>query len=45
VTDTIGVRRLWFFLVMPWFAFTLTVHSAACLLRDIQRLPQPEIHS
>lgn len=35
VTNTIGVRRLWFFLVMPWFAFTLTIHSAACLLRDL----------
>jgi TRAP-type C4-dicarboxylate transport system permease small subunit len=42
VTDTIGVRRLWFFLVMPWFAFTLMVHSAACLLRDIQSIPEPE---
>jgi TRAP-type C4-dicarboxylate transport system permease small subunit len=41
VTDTIGIRRLWFFLVMPWFAFTLTVHSAACLLRDIRRIPEP----
>lgn len=35
VTNTIGVRRLWFFLIMPLFAFTLTVHSAACLLRDL----------
>ncbi len=45
VTDTIGVRRLWFFFVMPWFAFTLSVHSAACLLRDILQLPQPEMPS
>ncbi|MCR9139738.1 MAG: TRAP transporter small permease subunit [Alphaproteobacteria bacterium] len=35
VTNTIGVRRLWFFLVMPWFAFTLTIHSAACLLQAL----------
>ena len=35
VTNTIGVRRLWFFLIMPLFAFTLTVHSTACLLRDL----------
>jgi C4-dicarboxylate transporter, DctQ subunit len=35
VTNTIGVRRLWFFLIMPLFACTLTIHSAACLLRDL----------
>lgn len=39
VTNTIGVRRIWFFLVMPWFAFTLAVHSAACLLRDVYQIP------
>ena len=36
VTNTIGVRRVWFFLVMPLFAFTLLVHSAACLIKDIR---------
>jgi TRAP-type C4-dicarboxylate transport system permease small subunit len=36
VTNTIGVRRLWFFLVMPVFAFTLLVHSTACLIQDLQ---------
>lgn len=36
VTNTIGVRRLWFFLVMPVFAFTLLVHSMACLIQDLQ---------
>jgi C4-dicarboxylate transporter DctQ subunit len=35
VTNTIGVRRVWFFLVMPVFAFTLLVHSSACLIQDI----------
>jgi TRAP-type C4-dicarboxylate transport system permease small subunit len=35
VTNTIGVRRVWFFLVMPVFAFTLLVHSLACLIQDI----------
>lgn len=39
VTNTIGVRRLWFFLVMPLFAFTLTIHSTACLLRDLHGTP------
>lgn len=36
VTNTIGVRRLWFFLVMPVFAFTLLVHSMACLIQDLR---------
>jgi len=36
VTNTIGVRRVWFFLVMPMFAFTLFVHSCACLVQDLQ---------
>jgi C4-dicarboxylate transporter, DctQ subunit len=36
VTNTIGVRRLWFFLVMPLFAITLLVHSTACLIQDIR---------
>ncbi len=35
VTNTIGVRRLWFFLIMPIFAVTLSIHSAACLMRDL----------
>lgn len=39
VTNTIGVRRLWFFLIMPLFACTLTVHSAACLLQDLFGTP------
>lgn len=39
VTNTIGVRRLWFFLVMPLFAFTLTIHSTSCLLRDLHGTP------
>ena len=39
VTNTIGVRRLWFFLIMPIFALTLTIHSAACLLRDLTDTP------
>jgi C4-dicarboxylate transporter, DctQ subunit len=40
ITNTIGVRRLWFFLIMPLFAFTLTIHSAACLLRDFTGQPK-----
>lgn len=44
VTNTIGVRRLWFFLVMPVFAFTLLIHSLACLIQDLRgqnRLDMP----
>ncbi|WP_305985659.1 TRAP transporter small permease [Roseibium sp. MMSF_3544] len=40
VTNTIGVRRLWFFLIMPVFAITLTIHSAACLLQDLHGPPE-----
>lgn len=36
VTNTIGVRRLWFFLVLPVFSFTLLIHSTACLIQDLQ---------
>lgn len=35
ITNTIGVRRLWFFLVMPVFAATLIIHCLACLLQDL----------
>ena len=35
-TDTIGVRRVWFFLVIPIFAVTLTVHSLAGLCLHIR---------
>ncbi len=40
VTNTIGVRRLWFFLVMPLFAVTLAIHSAACLARNLASAPE-----
>lgn len=32
-TDTIGIRRLWFFLIIPVFAITLALHSLAGLCR------------
>ncbi|WP_419908870.1 TRAP transporter small permease [Hoeflea sp.] len=35
MTSTIGVRRFWFFLVMPWFALSLSIHCLACLAEDL----------
>lgn len=34
-TATIGVGKIWFFLIMPWFAATLTIHAAANLAEDV----------
>jgi TRAP-type C4-dicarboxylate transport system permease small subunit len=34
-TSTTGTLKIWFFLAMPWFAFTLTVHALANLLEDL----------
>jgi TRAP-type C4-dicarboxylate transport system permease small subunit len=38
MTSTIGVRRFWFFLVMPWFALSLSIHCLACLAEDLSNL-------
>lgn len=35
MTSTIGLRRFWFFLVMPWFALSLSIHCLACLAEDL----------
>lgn len=34
-TSTIGIGKIWFFLIMPWFAVTLTIHGAANLAEDV----------
>lgn len=34
-TDTIGLRRLWFFMVIPVFALTLAVHSLAGIFQHV----------
>jgi len=36
--NTIPVRKVWFFLAMPWFALTMAVHAAANLAEDIAAL-------
>jgi TRAP-type C4-dicarboxylate transport system permease small subunit len=33
-TMTTGTRKAWFFLIMPWFAFTLTIHALANFIED-----------
>ena len=35
MTSTIGLRRFWFFLVMPWFSLSLSLHCLACLAEDL----------
>jgi hypothetical protein len=30
-----GLPHFWFFLVMPWFALTLTVHALTNLAEDL----------
>jgi len=32
---TIPIRKFWFFLVMPWFACTLSLHALATLAEDL----------
>lgn len=34
-TPVLGLPYFWFFLVMPWFALTLTVHALANLTEDL----------
>lgn len=32
--STIGIRKVWFYLVMPWFSATMTIHALANLSED-----------
>lgn len=34
-TATMGIAKVWFFLVVPWFALTLAIHAAANLVEDV----------
>ncbi len=38
MTSTIGLRRFWFFLVMPWFSLSLSLHCLACLAEDLSEV-------
>lgn len=42
ITPVMEVRAVWFFLIMPWFALTLTVHALTNLAEDAGLLPRPE---
>jgi len=33
--NTIPLRKFWFFLIMPWFALTLSLHATTNLLADV----------
>ncbi|MCM0019120.1 MAG: TRAP transporter small permease subunit [Tagaea sp.] len=33
-TNTLGIPKIWVWLVMPWFSFTWTVHALANFLED-----------
>ena len=41
-TPVMGLRFFWFFLIMPWFAMTLTVHALTNLVEDLGLIePRP----
>ena len=35
-TQTLGVAKFWFYLILPWFAFSMIVHGAANLIEIAQ---------
>jgi len=41
VTPVLGTRSFWFYLVMPWFALTLTVHALTNLAEDLGLIARP----
>lgn len=41
VTPVMGVRAHWFYLIMPWFAMTLTVHALTNLAEDLGLIAPP----
>ena len=38
ITNTIGIRRLWFFLIMPVITATIFIHSLAGIVKDATAL-------
>jgi TRAP-type C4-dicarboxylate transport system permease small subunit len=42
VTPIMGLPTWWFYLVMPWFGLTVTIHAAANLVEDLGLTPRPE---
>jgi len=41
VTPVMGLRAHWFYLVMPWFALTLTVHALTNMAEDLGLVAPP----
>lgn len=41
-TPVMGASSFWFYLVIPWFATTLTIHAAANLMEDIGAVDRVE---
>ncbi|MCC5970596.1 MAG: TRAP transporter small permease subunit [Pararhodobacter sp.] len=42
MTPVLGLRFVWFFLIMPWFALTLSVHALTNLVEDLGLIePRP----
>ena len=41
-TTTVGIRKFWIWLVMPWFALTCTTHAAANLIDRLTGRPEVE---
>ncbi|MET3998440.1 TRAP transporter small permease subunit [Marinobacterium sp. MBR-109] len=36
-TNTLGVRKIWPWLILPWFAFSLSIHAAGNILGSLKR--------
>lgn len=42
VTPIMGLPAFWFYLIMPWFAVTITLHAFANLMEDLGAVARPE---
>jgi TRAP-type C4-dicarboxylate transport system permease small subunit len=41
-TPVLGASSFWFYLIVPWFGLTLTIHAAANLVEDLGAVPRVE---
>ncbi|WP_163574112.1 TRAP transporter small permease [Halomonas faecis] len=44
-TQTLGVRKFWVWLIVPWFAVSLTLHGLVNLGKTLRRLREPQTAS
>lgn len=42
VTPIMGIPTFWFYLIMPWFGLTVTIHASANLMEDIGLIERPK---